>query len=189
MTVVIDLNFYLHIAQILIGVVTIFYGRRLYWLWIGFEAFLLGERLASFALYRSTDLLRFSAAALIGLLFALLALRFRRHVLALIVTGRFLPIVLGAMALVAQASGRVRPRDRERLGSLLLLLPASPCHCVIPSPRSNSASHTVRSNAGAAAWNDVSVMAVGSVFFATVQSENALTLARVMWVIPTTCAI
>jgi LmbE family N-acetylglucosaminyl deacetylase len=112
MTVVIDFNFYLHIAQILIGVVTIFYGRRLYWLWIGFEAFLLGERLASFALYRSTDLLRFSAAALIGLLFALLALRFRRHVLALggflsagvlamIVTGRFLPIVPGGAALAA----------------------------------------------------------------------------------------
>ena len=59
MTVVIDFNFFLHIAQILIGIVTIFYGRRLYWLWIGFEAFLLGERLASFALYRSTDLLRF----------------------------------------------------------------------------------------------------------------------------------
>jgi len=112
MTVVIDLNFFLHIAQILIGVVTIFYGRRLYGLWIGFEAFLLGERLASFAFYRSTDLLRFSAAALIGLLFALLALRFRRHVLALggflsagvlamIVTGRFLPIVPGWRALVA----------------------------------------------------------------------------------------
>ena len=112
MTVVIDFNFFLHIAQILIGIVTIFYGRRLYWLWIGFEAFLLGERLASFALYRSTDLLRFSAAALIGLLFALLALRFRRHVLALggflsagvlglIVTGRFLPIVPGGMALAA----------------------------------------------------------------------------------------
>jgi LmbE family N-acetylglucosaminyl deacetylase len=112
MTVVIDFNFFLHIAQILIGIVTIFYGRRLYWLWIGFEAFLLGERLASFALFRSTDLLRFSAAALIGLLFALLALRFRRHVLALggflsagvlalIVTGRFLPIVPGGMALAA----------------------------------------------------------------------------------------
>ena len=112
MTVVIDFNFFLHIAQIMIGVVTIFYGRRLYWLWIGFEAFLLGERLASFALYRSSDLLRFSAAALIGLLFALLALRFRRHVLALggflsagvlglIVTGRFLPIVPGWTALIA----------------------------------------------------------------------------------------
>ncbi len=91
---------------------TIFYGRRLYGLWIGFEAFLLGERLASFALYRSTDLLRFSVAALIGLLFALLALRFHRHVLALggflsagvlglLVTGRFLPIVPGWVALVA----------------------------------------------------------------------------------------
>ena len=112
MTVVIDLNFFLHIAQILVGLVTIFYGRRLYGLWIGFEAFLLGERLTSIALYRSTDLLRFSAAALIGLLFALLALRFHRHVLALggflsagvlamIVTGRFLPIVPGRMALVA----------------------------------------------------------------------------------------
>jgi LmbE family N-acetylglucosaminyl deacetylase len=112
MTVVIDFNFFLHIAQILIGIVTIFYGRRLYWLWIGLEAFLLGERLASFALFRSTDLLRFSAAALIGLLFALLALRFRRHVLALggflsagvlalIVTGRFLPIVPGGIALAA----------------------------------------------------------------------------------------
>ena len=112
MTVVIDFNFFLRIAQILIGVVTIFYGRRLYWLWIGFEAFLLGERLASFALYGSTDLLRFSAAALIGLLFALLALRFHRHVLTLggflsagvlglIVTGRFLPIVPGWMALAA----------------------------------------------------------------------------------------
>ena len=112
MTVVIDFNFFLHIAQIIIGVVTIFYGRRLYGLWIGFEAFLLGERLASFALYRSTDLLRFSVAALIGLLFALLALRFHRHVLALggflsagvlglLVTGRFLPIVPGWVALVA----------------------------------------------------------------------------------------
>ena len=112
MTVVFDFNFSLHIAQILVGVVTIFYGRRLYWLWIGFEAFLLGERIASFALYRSTDFLRFSAAALVGLLFALLALRFRRHVLTLggflsagvfglIVTGRFLPIVPGWTALAA----------------------------------------------------------------------------------------
>ena len=32
MTVVIDFNFFLHIAQILVGIVTIFYGRRLYWL-------------------------------------------------------------------------------------------------------------------------------------------------------------
>ena len=132
MTVVIDFNFFLHIAQILIGIVTIFYGRRLYWLWIGFEAFLLGERLASFALYRSTDLLRFSAAALIGLLFALLALRFRRHVLALggflsagvlglIVTGRFLPIVPGV-------GGPGRAGDRRQSGRAVRLAQSRPGH-------------------------------------------------------------
>jgi LmbE family N-acetylglucosaminyl deacetylase len=135
MTVVIDFNFFLHIAQILIGVVTIFYGRRLYWLWIGFEAFLLGERLASFALYHSTDLLRFSAAALIGLLFTLLALRFRRHVLALggflsagvlglIVTGRFLPIVPGWMALgalvIAGSLGGLFVWRNPDLGTIIL---------------------------------------------------------------------
>jgi hypothetical protein len=45
MTIGTDFNFCLHSAQILIGIVTIFYGPRFYGLWIGFEAFLLGERL------------------------------------------------------------------------------------------------------------------------------------------------
>lgn len=118
MTVVVDFNFYLHIAQILVGAVTIFYGRRLYWLWIGFNAFLVGERIASFALYRATDLLRFSAAALVGLASAVLAVRFRRHVLALggflsagmlglMVTGRFAPIVPGWVALVTLVSAGI----------------------------------------------------------------------------------
>jgi hypothetical protein len=104
MIVATDFNFYLHLAQLVIGLITIFFGRKLHWLWIGFLAFLLGERIVSFALFRDTDLLRFSSAAGAGLILAVLAVRFRRvavvvggflaaGLLAVTVFGRFLPIV------------------------------------------------------------------------------------------------
>jgi len=135
MIVTVDLNFYLHLAQIAIGVVTIFFGRRLYWLWIGFIAFLLGERIISFALFRFADLVRFSLAAAVGLLFALLAVRLRRHVLTLggflsagalgvIVTGRFVPVVPRLLALIlllgAGVAGAIFVWRNHDLGTIIL---------------------------------------------------------------------
>jgi len=135
MIVTIDLNFYLHLAQVAIGVVTIFFGRRLYWLWIGFIAFLLGERIVSFALFRSTDLVRFSLAAAVGLLFALLAVRLRRHVLTLggflsagalgiVVMGRFVPVAPRLLALTvllgAGLAGAIFVWRNHDLGTIIL---------------------------------------------------------------------
>ena len=103
MIITVDFNFYLRLIQVLVGAVTIFYGRRLYWLWLGFSAFFLGEHIISIALFRDTDLLRFSAAIAAGVAFALLAIRLHRHALAtggflsagmlgITVTGLFMPV-------------------------------------------------------------------------------------------------
>jgi hypothetical protein len=83
------------IVAIIIGALELFFGRRLFWLFVAIAGFLIGYFLAPVIFPSMSTLLRVLAGVGIGILFALLALFFTRFMVA--VAGFF---IFGSAAVV-----------------------------------------------------------------------------------------
>lgn len=70
------------IAAIVVGAVVLFFGRRLFWLFVGIAGFLIGYFLAPAIFPSMSDVLRVLVGVGIGIVFALLAIFFARFMVA-----------------------------------------------------------------------------------------------------------
>jgi Domain of unknown function (DUF4203) len=78
-----DLNFSVPIVSALIGVIILFFGRRLFWLCVAALGFAAGVQLAPQLVHEPSALLQLSFAVLLGFIGALLALFLQKLAVAL----------------------------------------------------------------------------------------------------------
>jgi hypothetical protein len=70
------------IVGIILGVIELFFGRRLFWLFVGIAGFLIGYFLAPAIFHNMSGLLRILIGIGIGIVFAILAIFFTRFMVA-----------------------------------------------------------------------------------------------------------
>jgi hypothetical protein len=92
----------MHIVEILLGIGMLFFGRRLFWLFVGAAGFIFGMRVAAFLLHGRPEWTTLAIAVAAGLLGALFAVFLQRAAIAVagfVLGGYALPVILGQMGL------------------------------------------------------------------------------------------
>jgi hypothetical protein len=90
----------MHIFQILLGIAVLFFGRRLFWLFVGTAGFVFGMRIAALLIHGRPGwaaLVIAIVAGLFGALFAVFLQRFAIAVAGFMLGGYVLPVILGEL--------------------------------------------------------------------------------------------
>jgi hypothetical protein len=88
------------IFEIILGLGMLFFGRRLFWLFVGAAGFLVGAHVADFLLHGKPEWTTLAIAIVAGLLGALFAVFLQRIAIAVagfVLGGYVLPVILGQM--------------------------------------------------------------------------------------------
>src|SRR5688572_9982158 len=80
------------VISLIVGLVSLLFGRALYWLFVGLAGLLLGLQIGAILMPESSDLIRLLVMVGLGVLFAVLAILFQKPMAAI---GGFLGVWSG----------------------------------------------------------------------------------------------